>query len=53
MQKICIWLPDRKLRGAFRSAENRTPQVEIAAKMQPLTQKVCVDVAKMETLRKK
>ena len=48
-----VWMPYRKLWGAFRGAENRTPEHEIASKMRPLKQKVCVEMAKMATLRQK
>ena len=48
-----VWMPYRKLWGAFRGGEKRTPEHEIASKMQPLKQKVSAEMAKMTTLRKK
>ena len=53
VQKLRVWMPYRKLWGAFRGAEKRTPEHEIASKMQPLKQKVSAEMAKMTTLRKK
>ena len=50
---MCVWMPYRKLWGAFRGAEKRTPEHEIASKMQHLKQKVNAEMAKMTTLRKK
>ena len=48
-----VWMPYRKLWGAFRGAEKRTPEHEIASKMQPLKQKVNAEMAKVTTLRHK
>ena len=48
-----VWMPYRKLWGAFRGAENRTPEHEITSKMRPLKQKVNVEMAKMATLQQK
>ena len=53
MQKLFVWMPYRKLWKAFRGAENRTPEHEIASKMRPLKQKVGVEMAKMATLQQK
>ena len=46
VQKLRVWMPYRKLWGAFRGAENRTPEHEIASKMRPLKQKVGVEMTK-------
>ena len=53
MHKMNVGFSYRKLWGASRGAENQTPYAEIASKMQPLKQKVCVEMAKVATIRQK
>ena len=53
VQKLRVWMLYRKLSGAFRGAENRTPEHEITSKMQPLKQKVGSEIAEIAPLQRK
>ena len=53
VQKLRVWMPYRKLLGAFRGAENHTPSLELASEMQFLKQKVGSEIAEIAPLQRK